>query len=83
MPLAELWQSVNPRLRGHDAYFNVSDNWSGVMEYRRRVEAALFWALNRRSQSRSFNWAEFFSYTDRHGLAMPGRVVNLNPVPSV
>ena len=83
MPLAELWQSVNRRLRGHYAYFNVSDNWSGVMEYRRRAEAALFWALNRRSQSRSFNWAEFFSYADRHGLVMPGRVVNLNPVPSV
>ena len=51
------------------------------MEYRRRAEAgALFWALNRRSQSQSFNWAEFFSYADRHGLAMPGRVVNLNAV---
>jgi hypothetical protein len=83
MPLAEVWQSVNRRLRGHYAYFNVSDNWSGVMEYRRRAEAALFWALNRRSQSQSFNWAAFFSYADRHGLAMPGRVVNLNPVPSV
>jgi len=83
MPLEELWRSVNRRLQGHYAYYNVSDNWMGVMEFRRRTQLALYWVLNRRSQRRSFNWNEFNAYVDRHGLSQPGRVVNLNPVPSV
>jgi RNA-directed DNA polymerase len=83
MPLAELWRSVNRRLRGHYAYYNVSDNWMGVVEFRKRTEAVLFWALNRRGQQRSFSWTRFHEYVARHGLLQPGRVVNLNPAPVV
>ena len=83
MPLAMLWQAVNRRLKGHYAYYHVSDNWAGVAEFRRRTMKALFWALNRRSQRRSFSWRAFNAYVDRHGLAVPGRVVNLNPASCV
>jgi RNA-directed DNA polymerase len=83
MPLALLWQSVNRRLKGHYAYYHVSDNWSGVAEFRWKTMMALFWALNRRSQRLSFSWRSFVAYVERHGLAVPGRVVNLNPASSV
>jgi RNA-directed DNA polymerase len=83
MPLATLWQAVNRRLTGHYAYYHVSDNWAGVAEFRRQTMRALWWALNRRGQRRSFGWRAFVAYVDRQGLAVPGRVVNLNPAPSV
>jgi RNA-directed DNA polymerase len=79
MPLAQLWQAVNRRLKGHYAYYHVSDNWAGVSEFRRQTMRALWWALNRRGQRRSFGWRAYVAYVRRYGLAVPGRVVNLNP----
>ena len=61
----------------------VSDNWSGVAEFRRQTMKALFWVLNRRSQRLSFSWRAFVAYVSHHGLAVPGGVANLNPAPYV
>ena len=83
MPLASLWKAVNRRLAGHYAYYHVSDNWAGVMEYRRQTMKALWWGLNRRSQRRSMGWRAFVGYVGRHSLVVPGRVVSLNPTPTV
>ena len=82
-PLARLWATVNRKLSGHYAYYNVSDNWALVMEFRWRTLKALWWGLNRRSQRRSFTWSKYMAYVDRFPLAKPRRVVNLNPVPTV
>ena len=79
LPLAQLWAAVNRRLEGHFAYYNVSDNWSNVVAWRHGTAKALFRALNRRSQCKSFSWEKFWHYVDRYPLAKPGRVVNLNP----
>ena len=79
LPLAELWRTVNRKLQGHYAYYNVSDNWAAVIEFRRRTAKALWRGLNRRSQRRSFSWEQFWRYVDRYPLARPRRVVNLNP----
>jgi group II intron reverse transcriptase/maturase len=80
VPVAQLWKTVNRKLAGHYAYYHVSDNWSLVQEFRWRTLKALWWGLNRRSQRRSFTWEKFLAYVDRHPLATPWRVVNLNPV---
>jgi group II intron reverse transcriptase/maturase len=79
LPLAELWRTVNRKLTGHYAYYNVSDNWGAVIEFRRRSAKALWRGLNRRSQRQSFSWEKFWRYVDRYPLAGPRRVVNLNP----
>jgi group II intron reverse transcriptase/maturase len=79
LPLAELWRTVNRKLQGHYAYYNVSDNWAAVIEFRLRTAKALWRGLNRRSQRRSFSWEQFWRYVDRYPLARPRRVVNLNP----
>jgi RNA-directed DNA polymerase len=79
LPLADLWRTVNRKLQGHYAYYNVSDNWAAVTEFRARTAKALWRGLNRRSQRRSFSWEKFWRYVDRYPLARPRRVVNLNP----
>ena len=79
--LAELWRTVNAKLRGHYAYYSVSDNWPMLEAFRTAVMWILFQQLNRRSQRRSFTWAAWVSYVDRVGLAKPQRVVaNLNAI---
>jgi hypothetical protein len=80
VPVAYVWRTVNRKLTGHYAYYNVSDNWRQVQEFRRRTLQALWWGLNRRSQRRSVSWREFLAYIDRYPLARPRRVVSLNPV---
>jgi hypothetical protein len=81
LPVKELWKTVNRKLAGHYTYYHVSDNWRMVMAFRWQTFKALSWGLNRRSQSRSKTWLEFLTYVDRHPLASPRRVVNLNPAP--
>jgi len=83
LPLAELWTTVNRKLAGHYAYYHVSDNWTGVQQFRWRTLKTLYWGLNRRSQRHSFTWREFVAYVGRYPLATPRRVVNLNPAPTV
>jgi hypothetical protein len=83
LPVAELWTTVNRKLAGHYAYYHVSDNWTGVQQFRWRTLKALYWGLNRRSQRHSFTWREFVAYVGRYPLATPRRVVNLNPAPTV
>ena len=83
LPVSELWKTVNRKLAGHYAYYNVSDNSRGVEQFRWQTFKALYWALNRRSQRHSFTWREFVAYVDRYSLATPRRVVNLNPAPTV
>ena len=79
MPIRELWRSVNEKLRGHYAYYGVSDNWPQLYQFRQQVSRLLYWALNRRSQRRSFNHNTWKSYLEREDLANPGKLVNLNP----
>jgi group II intron reverse transcriptase/maturase len=83
LPVAQLWATVNRKLAGHYAYYHVSDNWSGVQQFRWQTFKALYWGLSRRSQRRSFTWREFVAYVGRYPLATPRRVVNLNPAPTV
>ena len=81
LPVGDLWETVNRKLVGHYTYYHVSDNWALVMSFRWQTLKALYWGLNRRSQSRSMTWRTFLAYVDRHPLAAPRRVVNLNPAP--
>lgn len=50
---------VLTHLRGHLQYYGIRGNLRSVSAYMCHVERKLFWALNRRGQSRSYNWAQF------------------------
>lgn len=77
-PLREIWADVLVKLRGHYAYFGVSDNGPSLRRYRQAVLELLFRWLNRRSDQRSFTWTTFYAYVDVHPLSPSMRLVNLN-----
>jgi group II intron reverse transcriptase/maturase len=78
--LSTLWPTVNAKLRGHYAYYNVNDNWRNLLRFRGVVLWQLFHWSNRRSQRRSFTMSSWLTYVDRHILAKPkpGTMVKLN-----
>jgi RNA-directed DNA polymerase len=77
-PLREIWTEVLPKLRGHYAYYGVSDNSKWLARFRREVLELLLGWLNRRGQRRSFTRESFFRYVDLYPLSPPMRLVNLN-----
>lgn len=78
LPLKEIWQKTNQKLRGHYQYYGVSDNWNGLIAYREQVRRLLYKWLNRRSQRRSFNYQEFCQMIERYPLVRPKSLVDLN-----
>ena len=47
------------------------------MKFRGMAKRLAFRWLNRRSQSRSMNWSEFYTYVDRYELAGPRQLTDL------
>jgi RNA-directed DNA polymerase len=79
-PLPDLWWAIAGKLRGHFNYFGVTDNSRALRQFDHAVHRVVFKWLNRRSQRRSFSWAQFCRYRGRYPLPQPGRLVSLNPV---
>lgn len=77
-PLREIWAEVLPKLRGHYAYYGVSDNARWLELFRTCVLRLLFKWLNRRGQRQSFTYPRFFRYEEAHPLSPRMRLVNLN-----
>jgi len=55
----ELWNTAKAKLRGHYAYYGVTDNLSGIKRYREEVKKLLFKWLNRRGKRGCLNWQKF------------------------
>lgn len=71
LKLSELWNSLSIKLRGHYQYYGISGNYRGIYRfYCCTTELAYKW-LNRRSQRRSFNKAQFARYLERYPLPKP------------
>jgi len=77
--LPDLWQAVAGKIRGHLAYFGVTDNSHALKQFRMAVRRLLFKWLNRRSQRCSFTWAGFLRYEARYPLPRTARLVPLIP----
>ena len=60
-------------VQGYLNYFAINDNDRRVQQFVRRVRRLLFWALNRRSQRRSYTWPKFQALLDR--IDFPRRIV--------
>lgn len=63
MPLKELFQIINAKLRGHYQYYGVTDNTREMKNFLMQTKWLLYKWLNRRSQKRSYTMDAFF-----HGL---------------
>jgi hypothetical protein len=65
-PLAVIWKKLDAKLRGHANYYGIPNNWWSVKRYFELAKQLAFTWLNRRSQRRSWNWAEFTRYLQRY-----------------
>lgn len=61
MPVGELIEKINQKIRGHYQYYGVTDNTRGVKSFQNVVKWQLFKWLNRRSQRRSYTLETFFN----------------------
>lgn len=59
MPLKQLFEKVNMKLRGHYQYYGVTDNYVEMLVYRNQTMKQLFYWINRRSDKRSYTWETF------------------------
>lgn len=64
-------------VKGYLNYFAVNDNLVQIRKFLMRVRRLIFKALNRRSQRRSFNWAQFQKILDLKKYPKAAIYVNL------
>ena len=77
-PIAEVWASLERKLRGHFGYFHVNDNWKMLMKYHAAARRLAFrWMRRRSHKGGQLSWESFQLYLDRHPLPMPGRLKDL------
>ena len=77
MPTRWILEQVGRKLRGHYAYYGVTDNHRGLVRFYREATKLLYKWLNRRSQRRSYKWAEFKQLLQRFPLPLPRVRVHL------
>jgi RNA-directed DNA polymerase len=71
LTLEDLWKMLTMKLRGHYQYYGISGNYRGLYRYYRCALRIAFKWLNRRSQRKSFNWAQFMLYVKKYPLPKP------------
>jgi RNA-directed DNA polymerase len=67
----EIWSLTAAKLRGHYEYYGYYCNRGKLILFYQSVIGALFKWLNRRSQKKSFTWAEFKRILYREPLPLP------------
>ncbi|EFK10687.1 group II intron, maturase-specific domain protein [delta proteobacterium NaphS2] len=77
LPADQLMEKVASKLRGHFAYYGVTDNSKGISRFANEVRRLLHKWLNRRSQRGSMNWEKFNLFLKKYPLPRPRIMVNL------
>ena len=77
MKTKELFETVKAKLRGHYAYYGVTDNLPGIKRFSMEVDKLLFKWLNRRGKRGCLNWEEFALMLKRYPLPQPRIKVNM------
>jgi RNA-directed DNA polymerase len=70
-PINEIWKTLRAKLRGHFQYYGVSGNFRSIRDFDSLTKKLVIKWLNRRSQKKSFTWASFLAYIERHPLPKP------------
>jgi len=76
-PAPELMKTVVAKVRGHIAYYGVTDNSRGIGRYVHEVSKLLFKWLNRRGKRGSLTLEKFWKFLKRFPLPRPLIRVNL------
>jgi group II intron reverse transcriptase/maturase len=77
MKTAELWEVAKAKLRGHYAYYGVTDNTWGIKRFAIEVNHLLFKWLNRRGKRGCLNWEKFNKMLKLFPLPAPRIMVNM------
>jgi RNA-directed DNA polymerase len=77
MRTVALWDQFREKLRGHFAYYGVTDNSPGIERFYHEAKKLLFKWLNRRSQRQSMTWDQFILMDQRFPLPRPRIHVSL------
>lgn len=80
MKTAELWEIAKAKLRGHYAYYGVTDNLPGIKRFGAEVEKLLMKWLNRRGKRNSLTWEKFQKMLERFPLPEPRIKVKMFPI---
>ena len=73
----ELWEKTREMLKGHYAYFGVTDNSRGIEQFGYHVKRILFKWLSRQGGRRRLNWEQFTLMEKRFPFPRPRIAVNL------
>lgn len=77
LPLKDLFEKVNLKLRGHYHYYGITDNSKMIRRFYYEVEKLLYKWLNRRSQRNSYNFDEFRMMLKYYPLEKPQIFVSI------
>jgi RNA-directed DNA polymerase len=75
-PTKWIWEQAAAKLRGHYAYFGVTDNSRSIKRFANEIQKLLAKWLNRRGK-RSLNWEKFNRMLERYPLPKPRVRVSL------
>ena len=73
----QIMKTVAAKLRGHYAYYGVTDNSFSISSYGWEVSKLLLKWLNRRGKKGCYSWEKFHRLTGRYPLPKPCIKVNL------
>lgn len=71
MKTKELWETSKAKLRGHHAYYGVTDNLRGIKRFAKESEKLLYKWLNRRGKRKCLSWEKFYEMLKRFPLPEP------------
>jgi len=82
MPTHELMEKAAAKMKGHYAYYGVTDNSQGISRYAYEVRRSLFKWLNRRGKRGCMNWEKFTLLLEKFPLPTPRIQVSMWKSPS-
>lgn len=77
LPTAQILETTAAKLRGHIAYYGVTDNSRSINSFSYQVVQTLFKWLNRRGKRGCYTWEKFSKLLALHPLPKPRIMVNL------
>lgn len=77
LPTTQILKTTAAKLRGHFAYYGVTDNSRSINSFSYQVTLTLFKWLNRRGKRGCYTWEKFNKLISRHPLPSPRIMVNL------
>jgi group II intron reverse transcriptase/maturase len=82
MPTRKLMEKLAAKMKGHYAYYGVTDNSQSISRYAYEVERRLFKWLNRRGKRGCMNWEKFNLLLEKFPLPTPRIHVSMWKSPS-